>query len=253
MRNDISVGLLIGANCVKALEPIQIIPSRDGGPYALKTKLGWCIVGPVDGINKGEICCNSITVKKADTEKVGEQYLQVRSKVQSEIRRRTNHQVIEPADKNDSEKKNGVKAHSTGMEIITVRKSSILKTDPFPDLRNELKAGGRLGRSRPNKVHSVIPPKIGLTTDVIVKWCHKCASLDSKRIVLNKIRWNILWIENGNAVNNNVLLKDGKWPMCRMVGVEAYSNNRSVKLDVNNTTLRRKTSNIVLFGEDDVV
>ena len=35
--DDISVGLLIGANCTKALEPIEILQSKNGGPYAFKT------------------------------------------------------------------------------------------------------------------------------------------------------------------------------------------------------------------------
>ena len=33
----ISVQLLIGANCTKALKPIEILQSRNGGPYAFKT------------------------------------------------------------------------------------------------------------------------------------------------------------------------------------------------------------------------
>ena len=36
------VGLLIGGNCPKAIEPINVIPSRDNGPYEFETKLGWC-------------------------------------------------------------------------------------------------------------------------------------------------------------------------------------------------------------------
>ena len=60
-RNDISVGLLIGANCTKALEPLNIIPSCDNGPYAFQTTLGWYIVGPVNGgIRKG-ISCSCIS------------------------------------------------------------------------------------------------------------------------------------------------------------------------------------------------
>ena len=42
---DISIGLLVGDNCSKALEPLEIIPRKDGGPYVFKTQLGWCIVG----------------------------------------------------------------------------------------------------------------------------------------------------------------------------------------------------------------
>ena len=38
--DDISVGLLIGANFTKALETIEILQSKNGGPYAFKTRLG---------------------------------------------------------------------------------------------------------------------------------------------------------------------------------------------------------------------
>ena len=31
---------------VKALEPRELIASKNGGPYAFRTLLGWCIVGP---------------------------------------------------------------------------------------------------------------------------------------------------------------------------------------------------------------
>ena len=39
------VGLLIGANCPKALEPREVIHSEENGPYAYRTILGWCVVG----------------------------------------------------------------------------------------------------------------------------------------------------------------------------------------------------------------
>ena len=50
-KDDIKVDLLISANCVKALELIKVISSEVQGPYAYKTVLGWCIVGPM-GVNK---------------------------------------------------------------------------------------------------------------------------------------------------------------------------------------------------------
>ena len=47
-RDDkVSVDLLICANCIQVLELISVISSQDGGPYALQTILGWCIVGPM--------------------------------------------------------------------------------------------------------------------------------------------------------------------------------------------------------------
>ena len=62
--------MLIGTNCMKALEPVEIIASQDGGTYAYKTKLGWCIVGPIVN-NKDEEgwSCNRIAVKDAITGK----------------------------------------------------------------------------------------------------------------------------------------------------------------------------------------
>ena len=44
--DDVKVELLIGANCTRALEPVQVICWQRWRPYAMKTVLGWCIVGP---------------------------------------------------------------------------------------------------------------------------------------------------------------------------------------------------------------
>ena len=43
-RDDVQVGLLIGANCMKALKPTRVIHSECGSPYAYKTRLGRCVV-----------------------------------------------------------------------------------------------------------------------------------------------------------------------------------------------------------------
>lgn len=43
------VGLLIGANVPKAMEPLQVISSVDDGPYAVRTILGWTVNGPLRG------------------------------------------------------------------------------------------------------------------------------------------------------------------------------------------------------------
>ena len=80
---NISRGLLIGANCTKALEPIDVIPSKNNGPYAIKTRLGCCIVGPVNGTqNRQGIHCNRIAVKQADTKDVGKHYFQTKTSVE---------------------------------------------------------------------------------------------------------------------------------------------------------------------------
>ena len=45
---DSDVGLLIGVNVPKAMEPWDVISSGDEGPFAVKTVLGWVINGPLD-------------------------------------------------------------------------------------------------------------------------------------------------------------------------------------------------------------
>ena len=57
------VDMLIGANCMKELEPVEIIASQDGGLYAYKTKLDWCVVVPIVSDRNGEVLrCNRIAV-----------------------------------------------------------------------------------------------------------------------------------------------------------------------------------------------
>ena len=70
-NDNIQVDLLIGANCVKASEPIKVISSEAQGPYTYKTVLGWCVVGPM-GVNKAnlkEMKCNNIYVYEANSVK----------------------------------------------------------------------------------------------------------------------------------------------------------------------------------------
>ena len=56
---------------MKALEPLRIIPSKDGVPYAYQTKLGWRIVEPIqnDG-HQNLVKCNRVLVKEASTSKL---------------------------------------------------------------------------------------------------------------------------------------------------------------------------------------
>ena len=83
-RDDkVSVDLLIGANCIQALEPISVISSQDGGPYALQTILGWCIVGPIE-CTSGKVdtvSCNRIAVNEAATNKIQRHHFEVQDQV----------------------------------------------------------------------------------------------------------------------------------------------------------------------------
>ena len=49
---------------MKTLGPIKIILSEGGGPYVYKTRLGWCVVGPINCISKGiATSCNRVAVR----------------------------------------------------------------------------------------------------------------------------------------------------------------------------------------------
>ena len=74
-KADINIALLTGANCVRTLEPEVVIRSKDGGPYAFRTVLGWCGMGPVAGNNKRKISCNRTAVMEAGTRTTASHHL----------------------------------------------------------------------------------------------------------------------------------------------------------------------------------
>lgn len=46
-QSDIEIGILIGADCPLAIMPREVIPGEDGSPYAMRSDLGWGIVGRI--------------------------------------------------------------------------------------------------------------------------------------------------------------------------------------------------------------
>ena len=71
--DDVEVCLLIGANCIKVLEPLTVIASNNGGPYAYQTRLGWCIIGPIGNmVGKDSIGCHRIAVQYAISSKIAD-------------------------------------------------------------------------------------------------------------------------------------------------------------------------------------
>ena len=42
-----------------------MIPSQRNRPYAIRTPLGWCVIGPIDMNNDKPISCNRIAVTEA--------------------------------------------------------------------------------------------------------------------------------------------------------------------------------------------
>ena len=63
---DANVGLLIGTDAPEVLEPKEVRPSSQGGPYATRTVLGWVINGPLGRVQSSSTCTANFI--KADLE-----------------------------------------------------------------------------------------------------------------------------------------------------------------------------------------
>ena len=74
-QEEVEVGLLIGCNCPKAIKPKEVIVGRGEDPYAVRTLLGWGIIGPVslsecverDCEEHAVSSCNRIIASEVDT------------------------------------------------------------------------------------------------------------------------------------------------------------------------------------------
>ena len=79
-NDNISVDLLIGANYVEALQPLEVIPSQQGGAYAHRTILGWCVVEPIVDKKPDAVSCNPIAVLQAENGSIAKHHFQVQNK-----------------------------------------------------------------------------------------------------------------------------------------------------------------------------
>ena len=78
----ISIGLLIGGNCPKALKPLDFIPSEQGGPYAIKTLLGWCMVGTIsETTSDTTVACNRVSVQDESSKNISSYYYAMETEV----------------------------------------------------------------------------------------------------------------------------------------------------------------------------
>ena len=62
---DANVDILIGNDVPKALEPKEIHESENGGPYAIRTLLGWTVNGP---LGRQGYCARTVNRVEADVE-----------------------------------------------------------------------------------------------------------------------------------------------------------------------------------------
>ena len=48
------MGLLIGNNCVRAIKPRRLVTGKPSEPYAVRTAIGWGVVGTPSGRDSGD-------------------------------------------------------------------------------------------------------------------------------------------------------------------------------------------------------
>ena len=84
LNRNVKIALFIGANCSRPLEPEMVIHSEGDGPYAFRTVLDWCIVGPTSQKNTpgGKILCSRTAVIEAGTGNLARHHFEAKSQVQ---------------------------------------------------------------------------------------------------------------------------------------------------------------------------
>ena len=60
---SLGLGLIIGANCPRILEPQEVIPGVESGPYASRSILGWRVIGPISVAASSSTKCFRIGVR----------------------------------------------------------------------------------------------------------------------------------------------------------------------------------------------
>ena len=80
--DDLKIRILIGGNCSKAIEPIEVIPSQEGGPYTFRTILSWCIVGLLgEKMGQPSLHCNIVKCSSVSKNQMAKHFLAVELKL----------------------------------------------------------------------------------------------------------------------------------------------------------------------------
>lgn len=69
---NLEIGLLIGSNCPAALEPLEVVPRGDEGPYAMRLRHRWTLTGPLhvkDSLNPSNVTCHRIKAREVESVK----------------------------------------------------------------------------------------------------------------------------------------------------------------------------------------
>ena len=65
-QESLEIGLLIGCNCPKAIKPKEVILGKGEDPYAVRTLLGWGIIGPISPLEDIQPVCGEHLVSSCN-------------------------------------------------------------------------------------------------------------------------------------------------------------------------------------------
>ena len=108
---NIPIVLMIGGDCPRATETMEVIPSADGGPYGKRTRLGWCIIGPIASCSEAKFVHSnytnlrgSIPVKDVTTGKIASHTFACKDTTQDVYTNMLGHMYQEDFNEVDGEK-----------------------------------------------------------------------------------------------------------------------------------------------------
>ncbi|XP_064647035.1 uncharacterized protein LOC135499916 [Lineus longissimus] len=94
---DSDVELLIGVNVPMMLQPLEVVPSQDNGPFAVRTAFGWVINGPLAASDDREEACGSAVVNRTEVRTIASLEDQIRDHVDRDFSERVIDDEIEPS------------------------------------------------------------------------------------------------------------------------------------------------------------
>ena len=103
-----NVGLLVGYDCSQALTPREVISGESNEPYAIKTDLGWSIVGGGQA-RSGRSFCQRVAVR--------------------ELPAVTMNDIIRILESDFKESKNDMKTSQEDLQFLKIMEEGIRKTE----------------------------------------------------------------------------------------------------------------------------
>ena len=138
------IGLLIGSNCPKALEPMDVLASEDGGPFAIKTFAGWAIVGPLYMSDEEHrmVDCNRVVAKEVGSGRNLDHHFAMENKVREIVTPQELNKMLE-LDFSERTDDNGQEYSQEDKTFLKIVNHGVRRTDdnhyeiPLPFRRDD--------------------------------------------------------------------------------------------------------------------